>query len=193
MSAISVTSQDEEIIKQKKIANEPVNIISIKTDSNQINFDKPFARTSEWYKGLEIKIENVSDKHISYLALDLVFKRPGNFEAVLPKDKLPFGQIISYGNIENPSDVKIAPKDIITITLDKPRYETLKADLLALGYPKNFKGIEIEVKEVLFTDNTFWNRGVWYKRDTKDSNFFFDRVDEGRNNALLTMTATETV
>jgi hypothetical protein len=171
--AFRVASQDEEIIVQKKTPDEPVNIISIKTDSRKINFDEPFAKTSEWYKGLEIKVENVSNKPISYLALDLVFRRPKNLEAVLPEDKLPFGEIIRYGDMENPSDVKIAPKDTVVIALDKPRYETLKANLLALGYPKNFKGVEIEVKEVLFTDNTLWNRGAWYKQDAKNSNNFF--------------------
>lgn len=158
LSTTSITSQNQEII-EKKNANEPVNFISIKTDSNQIKFGEPFAKTNEWYKGLEIKIENVSDKHITYLALDLVFKRPKNLEAVLPEDKLPFGEIIRYGDIEN-SQVNIAPNDIITITLDKPFYETLKSNLSALGYPNKFKGVEIEVKEIRFTDKTVWNRGV---------------------------------
>lgn len=160
----NVNSQSKEIVVEKKLADQPVNIVEIQTESIKSDLRKSFAKSSKWYEGLEIKIENVSEKPISYLTLDLVFKRPKDLKENSQKDSLPFGEIIEYGDKDNPTEEKIAPKETITITLDNNHYEALDDNLLSLGYPKNFEGVEIEVKEIHFTDNSMWYRGVWHKK-----------------------------
>jgi hypothetical protein len=160
----NVNSQSKEIIVEKKRVDQPVVIAQIQTKNIKSDLRKSFAKSATWYEGLEIKIENVSEKPISYLSLDLVFKRSKNIVAKSKEDSLPFGQIIKYGDKDNPTEVKIAPKETATITLDKVHYETLNSYLLSLGYPENFDGVEIEVKEIIFTDNSVWFKGVWSKK-----------------------------
>jgi len=159
----NVNSQSKEIIVEKKRKDQPVTIVEIQTESNKSDLRKSFVKSATWYKGLEIKIENVSEKPISYLSLDLIFRRPKNIAAKSKEDSLPFGQIIEYGDKDNLTEVKIAPKETATITLDKVQYETLNSALLSLGYPENFDGVEIELKEIFFTDDSRWFKGVWSK------------------------------
>lgn len=160
----NVNSQSKEIIVEKKRVDQPVIIAQIQTKNIKSDLRKSFAKSATWYEGLEIKIENVSEKPISYLSLELIFKISKNIVAKSEEDSLPFGQTIKYGGKDNPTEVKIAPKETATITLDKVHYETLNSYLLSLGYPENFDGVEIEVKEIIFTDNSVWFKGVWSKK-----------------------------
>lgn len=157
-------SQSKETIVVKKLADQPVKIVQIQTEKIKSDLRESFTKSDTWFKGLKIEIENVSEKSISYLSLDLVFRRPKHIVSKTEKDSLPFAEIIEYGNKGNLAEVQIPPKKIVTVSLSDVGYEALHSSLLSLGYPENFEGVEIEVKEIFFTDNSSWYRGVWSKK-----------------------------
>jgi hypothetical protein len=175
IGSIKVTSQDEEIITHKKFAdNEPVKLVSIKTEQKELSLEKAFPKTSDWYKGLEFEIENISDKTITFITIELRFARPKDLKETLWSDKYPFAMDIHHGGylkdfLENKeSGVAIKPGEIVKIPLKENIYKGMNESLTRLGYPSKFKGVEIIIQEVGFSDRSLWSYGLIYRQDPKD-------------------------
>jgi hypothetical protein len=174
--SIEVTSQSDEVVKQNKRVNEPIELISIKTKKKQISLGQPFAKSEDWYKGLQFEIKNTSEKNISYISIELIFRRP---EGITPSrsdlSTLPFGVVLPFGEknvslVEDKFSLQIIPDQTYVLQMTEPSYFTLKDNLKKLGYPTGFKGVEVEIREIGFSDRTFWTRGIWYKPDPQNPN-----------------------
>ena len=168
-----VTSQEEEIIVQKKFSGVPVKLVSVTAEKKEVSLEKPFAKTSRWYKGLEFEIENTSDKIATFLSLDLTFTRPKELKASSESDKYSYSMIIPYGDADaffanGQTGVQIKPNEIVKIHLTENYYNTLDGALTRLDYPSKFKGVEIVIREVGFSDGTLWSYGLFYKQNTEN-------------------------
>lgn len=164
----------EEIIVHKKFGEVPVKLMSVSAENKEVSLEKAFTKTSDWYKGLEFEIENTSGKTITYISFDLIFKRP---EGVIPSksdlNTLSYSIVIPFGNAEaffakQFTGVSIKPDETIKIPLKENYYNTLNGALTRLGYPSKFKGVEIIIQEVGFSDRSLWSYGLTYRQDPKD-------------------------
>lgn len=174
----------KETIEQIKAEDEPVKIVSFTTEEREINLGEQFTKKRDWFKGLKIKVENLSGKTITYLSIDLSFRRPKDLKTNNHMESLPFNQLIEYGKRDdalkgNNSTVQFLNGNIIDISLPQGLSETLQSNLLQLGYPDKFSGVQIRIKEVIFDDNTVWAR-VWYKRDPNNPNKFVPQIPEDK-------------
>lgn len=174
ISGVKVTSQDEEIIVHKKFGEVPVKLVSVSAGKKEVALEKAFAKTDGWFKGLKFEIENTSGKVITYISLDLIFNRPKELKEASNNDKYPFGIVIPYGQTDDfmankATGVEIKPGETVKIPLKENYYNTLNGSLLRLGYPSKFKGVEVIIREIGFSDGTLWSYGLFYKRDPENS------------------------
>jgi len=173
ISGIKVTSQDEEIIVHKKFGEVPVKLVSINAEKKEVALDKPFAKTDGWFKGLEFEIENTSGKTITCISFDLRFDRPKELKESSGNDKYPFSMVIPYGEANDfmankATGVEIKPNETVKIPLKENYYNTLNENLTRLGYPAKFKGVEIVIHEICFSDETLCSYGLFYKQDPEN-------------------------
>jgi hypothetical protein len=172
-SGTKVTSQDQELVKEKKFGDVPVRLVSISADKKDVGLEKPFAKTNDWFRGLAFELENPSDKSIVYLSLDLRFYRPDELKNSDGPDRYPFSMTVPYGKMEDlvsgkASGFEIKPAEKVNLPLKENYYRTLNESLTNLGYPAKFKGVEIIVKEVGFSDGTLWSYGIFYERNAEN-------------------------
>ena len=168
-----VTSQDEEVIVHKKFGDVPVKLVSVSAEKKEVALDKAFAKTDGWYKGLEFEIENTSGKTITYISLDLIFNRPKELTESSGNDKYPFGLVIPFGErddfmINKSTGIEIKPNETVRIPLKENYFNTLNGSLLRLGYPAKFKGVQVIIREIGFSDETLWSYGLFYKQDPEN-------------------------
>lgn len=174
----------KEVIEQIKVEEEPVKIVSIVIEEREINLAEQFTKKEDWFKGLKIKVENLSGKTIIYLSIDLSFRRPKDLKTNNYMESLPFNQLIEYGKRDaalkgDNSTVQFLNGNIENISLSEGASQTLQSNLLQLGYPDKFSGVQIRIKEVIFDDNTVWAR-VWYKRDPNNPDKFVPQILEDK-------------
>ncbi|HEV7642917.1 MAG TPA: hypothetical protein VGO50_03160 [Pyrinomonadaceae bacterium] len=174
ISGVKVTSQDEEIIVHKKFGEVPVKLVSVSAEKKEVALEKAFAKTDGWFKGLEFEIENTSGKTITCISLQLRFDRPKEFKESSGSDKYGFSMVIPYGDVNDfmankATGVEIKPGETVKIPLKENYYNTLNGSLLRLGYPSKFKGVEIVIHEIGFSDEILWSYGLFYKRDPENS------------------------
>jgi hypothetical protein len=173
ISGIKVTSQDEEIIVHKKFGEVPVKLVSVSAEKKEVALEKAFAKTDGWFKGLEFEIENTSGKTITCLTLQLRFDRPKELKESSGNEKYPLSMTIPFGEkndflAHKATGIEIKPNEIVKIPLKEYYFHTLNESLTRLGYPAKFKGVEIVIHEICFSDETLWSYGLFYKRDPEN-------------------------
>ena len=67
----SPQNQDR-ILKQRSWPNEPVKIKLVTSKKGAIKLGETFSDDDDWFRGLTLKIENKSDKAITYIALSVM-------------------------------------------------------------------------------------------------------------------------
>lgn len=160
------------IIASKPWRFEPVRIISAKSKrKGDVDIDKAFDEEDDWLDGFAVRVRNNSDKTVTAVTVEMVFRRePGDsrppFVAALSFGPSPIGreylqrdpnQIIRVGQS---ADLRLSPHN----------YQMIRDALEQLGYPHSIRRVEVVVKEVGFEDGSVLVSGTLYNPDPNNPN-----------------------
>ena len=157
----SPQNQDR-ILKQRSWPNEPVKIKLVTSKKGAIKLGETFSDDDDWFRGLTLKIENKSDKAITYIALSLMFKRPDG------ETGRPLAYSIRYNQrsarfIGKESEVTVStqyppiqPGEFADVKTFEQDFNSIKSLLLQAGYVGGIKAIDIVLEEVIFGDGSGW-------------------------------------
>jgi len=169
--ALSATTQNshDRVIEKKKNSrdpHEPVEIVSVKTKvKTDREFGKTFTDDDDWFKGLRIKVKNVSGKQVQYVKIDLLFEPSGdtqNSESPPLLHSLAYG---TKGRRASNDGILVLPGDNVELDLDDSTHAHLKRALAKIGYAEILNRLSMYVSVVIFDDDTMWTNGIWFRRD----------------------------
>jgi len=148
----------------------PVGIQLIKTKKRTIKTNEEFSDEDDWLQGLSVRVINRSYKTVTYVGLNLTFRK-----TKAQTTSIPASSHIEYGfdplwlepgdPIRTPTVTPIAPGEVAEIILSDARHDEVKAFLARTGFFPNHKRLELNITVVGFSDETMWNLGNWLKRD----------------------------
>lgn len=173
LTAHVIAQQDQERFLEKYAhRNEPLRIKAIKGKKGTININKKFLDDDDWLKSLYFSLENISDKNITYIQLELEFPRSDTIP--------PFVFDIEYGHwpslegsipVDTPPPIK--PGEEIVLSFSASEYAELQKLLEGQKYPKNIKHAVIDITTVIFDDGLMWRAGRLMKRDPNNPKIRF--------------------
>ena len=164
----SVNEPQDRIIAMKSDFSPPVRIITLKTRKGVVESDKTFPDDDDWLKGLTVRLDNESGKRLTYVDVEVLFRRPDN-QAYEPPGvwHLEYGQNpLRYTTGEALPPVRVKPiedGDTFEIRLSDDDFEQLWVFLSDAKYSVVF-GVEVRVNVVGFSDGTAWT-GRMMRRD----------------------------
>ena len=160
----------ERLVTDKSRSNAPVKINLIKTKKREVDNNKKFVDGDDWLEGLTLRVLNRSDKTVTYVGIQLIFKRTEDQESGLPA-----GWSINYGfdpfrlnpgdSIPPPQVTPILAGTETEIRLSESEYEEVKKFFAEIGFPAIRKRMELDIIKIGFSDGTAWNNGLMFRRD----------------------------
>jgi hypothetical protein len=160
----------DRLVVDKSRSDAPVRITLIRTKKRVIETDKKFLDDDDWLRGLTLRVVNRSDKTVTYVGVQLIFRRTEDQESGLPA-----GWPFNYGfdpfrlnpgdSIPSPQVTPILARRDIEITLSDVEHNEVQRFLAEAGFPASRKRIELDVIKVGFSDGTAWNNGRMYRRN----------------------------
>lgn len=161
----------EKGIYYEPFRHDPVKITVPRTKKGAIEFNKKFDDDADWFKGLALRVENISNKPINYINVMLLFERPAQEKAA---GKLPFGESLSYGSspfwspgITPPEKAKaIPPGGSMVLGLRDEDFDAIKRMLIRDGYSEGgINHMIVSVETVGFEDGTVRSGSDLYRSD----------------------------
>jgi len=74
----------ERLVTDKSRSNAPVKITLVKTKKRIVDNDKKLIDDDDWLQGLTLRVLNRSDKTVTYVGIQLIFRRTEDQESGLP-------------------------------------------------------------------------------------------------------------
>lgn len=146
---------------------EPLVITDIKVNGQSISFDKKFGADDDWMKSLVFSVKNRSDRLILFASLWLRFTTPEGSSQKRSIAHMHYGndELVARKPTSQERLIGIAASETVDIHFTPEEAEDLPIFLSATGQSPNVEKAGLEIGEVLFEDDTMWNRGVLHKRD----------------------------
>src|SRR5207247_8283868 len=147
----------------------PVKITLMRTKNGVVEAGRNFSADDDWLQGLEIHAVNESAKTVTYIGIELTFRRTEDQERGMPA-----GWPFEYGldpfwfehkeSMPPPQVEAVLPGRSVTILLSDKQYDEIKSFLKSIGFPNSVKRLEVRVIKIGFSDGTAWNAGRIYQR-----------------------------
>lgn len=161
--------QDRLMVKKADF-DPPVKITLVKTKGGLVETDKNFSADDDWLRGLTIQVLNDSGKTVTYIGMQLSFRRTDDQEKGLPAIwPVAYGvdpfRYEDWESMPKPQGVRVLSGSTVEIALSDLEYDEIKSFLRDIGFPSSVKKAELRVIKVGFSDGTAWNSGRVYSRD----------------------------
>ena len=150
------------IVSPPSIVKEPV-AISIKHRGQHVEANQEFDGDADWLKDVTLKLTNVSDKTITYIAIHLVFPETATAE----KSSTGLHQIelgVHPDVPSNRSPIALRPGDSMEVTLGNEYGDIKKLVEKRVSIDKINK-VTVRPQTALFNDGTMFFAGMLYRRD----------------------------
>jgi len=166
------SQQQSRTVTKKPWPTEPVRIAAVKTKNKEnIETGTAFDEDDDWLDGFTVTVINNSDKTVTAMNIEMVFRRePGDSRPPAAQD-LYFGPSPSRPEYlhRDPNKV-IKPGENGELSLSPENYQSLKLLLQKAGYPTSIKRVELEIREVGFEDGSVLETGTLFLPDPKHPN-----------------------
>lgn len=166
---VLASPQNDRTVVRKPWLIEPVKVVAAKNKKKErIDIDKTFVDDDDWLDGFTITVINNSDKIVTAVTVDMIFRRePGDPRSPVA-EQLHFGPspMRPEYNLRDPSKV-INVGETADLELAFYNYTTLKDILERKGYSNSIKRVELVIKEVGFEDGSVLYSGALYLQDPK--------------------------
>jgi hypothetical protein len=158
-------------VVRKPWSIEPVEVVTAKNKTRNIQIGKPFDDDDDWLDGFVLTVVNNYSKTITARTVDMVFRRePGD-------SRNPAAWTLYYG--PDPFSVEylqrdqrkvIKPGETGDIHLSPENYRSLIGFLKQVGFPLNINQVEIRIAAVGFDDGSALYKGTFYNQDPQNPN-----------------------
>jgi hypothetical protein len=165
--------QRDRTVVRKHWRVEPVKVVGAKNKKKaNIEFDKTFADDDDdWLEGFAITVINNSDKTVTAMNLEMVFRRDPGDNRPPAAQGLYFGPSPSgLGYLSRDPNKVIKPGKTAELNLSSEDYQSLKLLLQQTGYPTSIKRVELEISEVGFEDGSVLQAGTLFLPDPRHPN-----------------------
>ncbi|HKC62075.1 MAG TPA: hypothetical protein VKB86_00450, partial [Pyrinomonadaceae bacterium] len=161
----STAQQDQERLLEKQVhQKEPLRIKAIKGKKGDVLISKKFLDDDDWLKGLTFRLENISDKNIVFVQLEVEFPRTDEVPPLVFPLQYGAGLLPNDSSTANPV-TPIRPGEDVVLTLSDASYEVLQHLWGDMKYPKSIKHAILDIEMVIFDDGIMWQGGRLMKRD----------------------------
>ena len=150
------------IVSPPSIVKEPV-AISIKHRGQHVEANQEFDGDADWLKDVTLKLTNVSDKTITYIAIHLIFPETATAE----KSSTGLHQIelgVHPDVPSNRSPINLRPGDSMEVTLGNEYGDIKKLVEKRVSIDK-INTVTVRPQTALFNDGTMFFAGMLYRRD----------------------------
>jgi len=150
------------IVSPPSIVKEPV-AISIKHRGQHVEANQEFDGDADWLKDVTLKLTNVSDKTIIYIAIHLIFPETATAE----KSSTGLHQIelgVHPDVPSNRSPIALRPGDSMEVTLGNEYGDIKKLVEKRVSIDK-INTVTVRPQTALFNDGTMFFAGMLYRRD----------------------------
>jgi hypothetical protein len=158
----------DRIIEKESWRSEPIRIVKLRTKSRDIELRKKFEADDDWLRGFTAIVQNVSDKAIARVVLQLGFPRPDGSS----ENEITYTTRVTWG--QDPRDLKNEPLNLMQpgeqaeAKLVEAKLPTIKSDLRALGYSDKIDRVRLLVDSIIFADGSMWKAGEVLYPDPSD-------------------------
>jgi len=154
-------------VVRKRWSTEPVKVtVASNKKKPSIEIGKPFDDDDDWLDGFTVKVVNTSDKIITAMNVEMVFRRePGDSRPPAAQD-LYFGPSPrSPEYLQRDPNKIIRPGETGELRLSQENYQSLRLLLQETGYPMTITRVELEIRDVGFEDGSMMLAGTLYLPD----------------------------
>jgi hypothetical protein len=159
---------------EKKIVDDlyppdtPVVVAAVKVSGRSIKLGEGFDDDDDWLSHLSLKLKNVSDKTVVFVALDFDFpetKATGNVMAFPlqwgrnPRARVPFGE-----------SKRMRPQESSDLALSQDEYQRLERFLVQRHSIGSIHRANIRITTIYFEDGSIWSNGSWVHPDPNNPN-----------------------
>lgn len=160
----------ERLVMDKSRSNAPVKFTLVKTKKRVVDNNKKFLDDDDWLQGLTLRVLNRSDKTVTFVGIQLIFRRTEDQESGLPAAwPLDYGfdpfRLNPGDSIPSPQVPPILTGKEIEITLSEIEQNEVNRFLAEVGFPVSRKRMELDIIKIGFSDGTAWNNGLMFRRD----------------------------
>ena len=159
-------------VARKRWSVEAVNVTTARNKKTpSIEIGKPFDDDDDWLDGFAVNVVNTSDKIVTAMNIEMVFRREPGDSRPPAAQGLYFGpspRSVEYLN-RDPSKI-IRPGETAELGLSQENYQSLRLLLQAAGYPMSITRVELEIREVGFEDGSMLLAGTLFVPDPKHPN-----------------------
>jgi hypothetical protein len=148
----------ERMIDKVSWRNEPIQMVKLKTKNKSIALGRKFSEDDDWLRGLTVTVQNVSNKAIARIDIQLSFPRPAG--GTSPETAI---YIIGMGYGKDPVNVAanevlkvVLPGETVDVKLLEVNVPSIKEDLEKLGYEQPIKHAQVMIRSVIFVDGSEW-------------------------------------
>lgn len=172
MSLLSALPQQDRTVTRKPWSVEPVKVVAARNKKKEkIEIGKAFDDDDDWLDGFTVTVVNNSDKTVTAMNIEMVFRRdPGD-------TRLPLAWPLNFGRDPfSPEYLHRDPNKIIKVGetadlhLTAENYSYLKRALQQTGFPVNILRVELVIREVGFEDGSALNSGTLFVQDPNNPN-----------------------
>jgi len=156
--------QRDRTVTRKPWSVEPVRVVAAKNKKKaKIDIDKTFDDDDDWLDGFTITVSNGSDKTVTALIAEMIFRRePGD-------TRPPVAQTLHFGPLPmSPKYTLRDPNKVIKVgetadlKLSAVNYKSLRSLLDLEGYPSSINRVELVIRQVGFEDGSVLVGGTLY-------------------------------
>ena len=168
-----ISGEHHRIVVTRTSLNPPLKIKLIKNWRGTVERDKSFLDRDDWLRGLSVRLLNDSGKTVTFLSVELVFRRAEDQQAAPPAVwSLRYG-LDPFNYDEDPAPLPeyspILPGRDLEVFLTDQQYGELKKFLKMAEFPDPIKKLEMRVMKIGFNDGTAWNTGHMLRRDRNNT------------------------
>lgn len=170
--AVKSRVQEGRIVKSKPWQIEPVKVVAVKTKNKaRVEVGREFDEESDWLAGFTVTVVNKSDKNVTSVIIDMVFRRESGDARPPLAWSLNFGpHPFSSEYLHRDKNKIIKVGETRDLQLTDESYEWLTGFLKQNGFPASIRRVELVIREVGFEDGSALSSGTLFMQDPQHPN-----------------------
>lgn len=154
---------DKKTVKLAKTIRPQLKLTNLKVAQQDIKFGESFDAEADWVKNLSFKLENISDKKILYIRVNVNFPET-RLTGYMMSYQVSFGQRPDSKLKQINPPMLLKPGEILEVSLDKEKDRIY--NFVGERQPiELIREVELEMGFILFEDRTAWSVGSFMRQD----------------------------
>ncbi len=150
------SQSQQRVVDKLSWQSEPVKIQKIKANGINVETGKRFRAEKDWLNGLTVSVQNISNKAIARIEINLNFPRPANAAPDASTYVVPMVYGLDPADSNFSSQLSLLPGATAEVKLPQANLPIIKEDLATLHYPEDVTHVRLTLSSVTFIDGSMW-------------------------------------